>query len=386
MKRWIDYNEIVTQKDVLEIPFSGKKEEEKKEPVIEPVKRKFRLPIGAAAGFLCAVCAVGFIIYLNGRVEEVNLLSGIQPSFAGYSGRGYVEGEFHPEQAGMDALEECRSDWQSSEERTAAYDALLASISCSFSKSEGLQNGEQITYSCTYDAASADEAHVRIGTTERKYTVSGLAEYQVINVFRDISAVWNVSSEGIVLDVSIPQDLKDLGIEYTWEYISSETPVIRFIASYDEEKLREAGYVAEAGTMDYPIDKKPVRLNDPSQLSTAEKEAVTINLRNLLESELEQCGSLHLGQQEIHVTDISLRSFSATIGSYFDPDNVQFMAVFRLDTDYRGGLISYSAFEASYRAVIYRLADGSVSYYPITKHGCEFRGIFGRYSLEETGN
>ena len=156
--------------------------------------------------------------------------------------------------------------------------------------------------------------------------------------------------------------------------------------AYDEEKLREAGYVAEAGTMDYPIDKKPVRLNDPSQLSTAEKEAVTINLRNLLESELEQCGSLHLGQQEIHVTDISLRSFSATIGSYFDPDNVQFMAVFRLDTDYRGGLISYSAFEASYRAVIYRLADGSVSYYPITKHGCEFRGIFGRYSLEETGN
>ena len=372
------------KQDGLNIPFSGKRPDSREEPSGEPAAgRRFRIPAAAIFGFLCCLGVIGVILYMNQKEESVSLLGTLQPSFAGYSGAGRINGEFHPEDTGIKELEEYRSDWNSGSERAAAYDRLIESISCSFSRTADLRNGDEITYACTYDAKAAEDARVTLSGTEKKYTVAGLSEYRELNVFEGIEADWAVDADGVRLNVNIPDKFTQLGITYTWEYGDAEKPVIRFLAEYDEEKLREAGYVVRQSTHEMDIVRKPVRLDDPSLLSAEEKEVIQTGLRSLLESELESCEELSVNDRIIQVEDIRLESFNATIGSFFDHDNVEFIVTYRMSTDYRGFLDDYTVFEASYRIVIYRLADGSVSYFNKTAHGCRYNGIFGRYSLEE---
>ncbi len=371
------------EKDGLHIPFNDKKEPEKIQTEQRTVKKRFRVPITALFGFLCCIGVIGVIFWLNQKTEDVSLLGNLQPSYFGYNGTGTIEGEFHPEQSGLADLEEFREDWESSKSRNEAYQRLIESIKCSFSKTDELSNGEQITYACTYDKAAAEEAHIVIGQTEKKYTVNGLAEYRELNIFEGIEMYWKTDASGISLELEIPSKLTDLGISYVWEYGDSVKPVIRLIASYDEEKLKQKGYIVRESVHEFPVDRKPQRLNDPSQLSNEEKEVLTANLMRELENELEQCGQITINNEPVQISNIRLESFKATIGSYFDPDNVQFIVTYRMDTDYPGMFSEYRTYEASYRITVYRLADNSVTYYRETTHGCYFSGFFGLYTLVE---
>lgn len=123
----------------------------------------------------------------------VDVFENLTITYAGADGYGYITKIDYKESDGYKALE------------NTDYTELLDSIVVTSNKTNNLSNGENITLTVTYDTKSAEEATVKFSETSKEYNVSGLKEYDTIDVWNSIEVVWeeNVEQSDYVLKVNV---------------------------------------------------------------------------------------------------------------------------------------------------------------------------------------
>lgn len=377
----------------LNIPFSRKQKAE-----IQPQtkqRKSFHIPAPAWFAIGCAVmiaaALIGFRIRDSVLGEQVVLLDASVPSFTGYSGGGTLNGEFSPEKAAVEKLQNMVEERKAKGRSTDSLVRLIDSISCGFDRDSGYSNNENLIYACSYDADAAEQAGIRLSNETKAYTVSGLAEYQVLDVFSGVSAQWQFNDSGLYVEVYAPQEYLDMGIDYVTDYdeLTYNNETVSIHSEFDQNVLRSYGYVVETDDMTYPLGPKPEAITDAETLSEEEKEALKQQMQAVLENELTGCNyraALHAltGTYSIEITGIERADIQTDPVSYFNEAPL-FRITYVLSTNSESLISSYGSFDAHYTGRIYRMADGSIRFLTNTVHACEFSGWFGMYSLKEDG-
>ena len=387
-------NEDNGVKEELNIPFV-KKKEEPAAPVRAPKRSGFHIPAPAWFGIGCAVVIGGILAGLKIRDTVIGqkfaLLDASQPVFAGYSGGGYLAEEFAPENNALRMLEDEIAKRREKGRSTDALEKLIASVSCGFEKEEGFSNNENLIYACSYDTDAAEQAGIRFDATMKTYTVSGLAEYAVLDVFDGVSADWQLDQSGLSIAVNAPQEYLDMGISYSYSYggDSYNGESIDIHAEFDQNVLRSYGYVVETDEITWTLGPMPELITDLNTLSEDERAALMNTVQAMLENVIAGCGnratlSALTGSYSIEITGISDAHIDESAMNYFN-DSHRFRISFNLDTNSEAFISQYGNFSASYTGSIYRMSDGSIRFLTNTVHACEFTGFFGTYSLKESG-
>lgn len=377
----------------LNIPFSKKTGDEK--PVSIPPKknRRFHIPAPAWFGIGCAVVIGGLLAGMKIRDsmigEEIALLDSSVPVFTGYSGGGSVGEYFAPEDKALSLLRAEVEKRQEKGRETDSLERLIASISCGFEKEGGYANQENITYACTYDTEAAEQAGIRFTSGMKTYTVSGLDEYAVLDVFDGFSAGWQLDDNGLSIRLDAPQEYLDMGISYSYDYGAEEYngETIDIHAQFDQNVLRSYGYVVASDEITWTLGPMPEQISDVEELSDEERSLLIQQMQAILEDELSGCGnraalstfgrtySIEItGIQEAYIDESALHHFH---------DSHTFRISFALDTNSESLISALGSFSASYTGRIYRMGDGAIRFMSNTVHACEFSGLLGSYSLRE---
>lgn len=380
------------RQEELNIPFSNKPEEPSVSP---PVKKKkgFRIPAPAWFALGCAVVIGGLLAGMRIRDsvlgQEVALLDSSQPVFTGYSGGGTIAQYFAPEDRALAFLQEEVSKRREKGRSTDALERLIASVSCGFEKESGYSNNENLIYACSYDTEAAEQAGIRFTSGMKTYTVSGLEEYAILDVFAGVSTDWQLSGEGLSIALNAPQEYLDMGISYSYSFDGDayNGESISVHAEFDQNVLRSYGYVVEKDEMTFALGAMPEQITDADSLSEEEREMLKAEVQAILENELAACGNRAalstLGRTySIEITGISRAYIEQSPMSYFN-DSHQFNISFELETNSESLISTYGSFSAGYTGRIYRMGDQSIRFLTNTAHACEFTGLLGSYSLRE---
>ena len=355
-------------------------------------KKKHRIPVSAWIAFLCAFLIAGVIVgyncYHTVHGEDLGLLKTeiAPPTYGGYDGQGTVDEEnFHPEKEALDTLQEQINDLEGRNRDASDLKRLYDSIDCSFSKTEGLSNGDKIIYACTFDASAAELARYNISDLVLTYTVSGLKEYQELDPFEGISASWTLGTDyAAVVDLNIPEEMLEYDLEYDYNYggLEYNGHSIFITVTADEEALRNKGIVLKSDSYEYELGPKPQRITDAEELTDRELENIRSELQTMLEAELEACGwTAEITRGRVQIRGIG-ESYISRNTAYFSDRTNGFTFIFELDTD-SGGLFNLNKYDARFIGQIYRMSDGSIQFLTRTSHACRFSGSFGSFTLEE---
>ena len=386
-------NEKNENRQEWNIPFLSKEEDRKSPAPGKKKKKSFRIPAPAWFGIGCAVVLGALLIGWKVRTtvlgEEISLLDSASPSFAGYSGGGYLSADFAPEQSTVEALQKMADKRREQGKSTDDLERLISSISCDFEKTSGLKNNDTLVYACTYNAEAAEAARVRLKDVMKSYTVAGLPDYAVLDAFGGVSADWKLSSKGLDIGLNVPQELESMGISYSYTYDGDEySGTVEITADYDETMLKSYGYVIENSTATYELGPKPEQITDLSQLSDDERSQLRTVVQEMLETELAKCGgqftvNLFTGSRNIEIIGITDAYIEEAGLSYFNSSHA-FKVTFTLEMGSVDIISSSPEFTASYTGRIYRMQDQSIHFLTNTVHACEFSGLFGYYSLSES--
>ncbi len=391
----MEENEI-REKNDLNIPFSKKPEEPAVKPVIkEKRKKKPGIPAPAWFGIGCAAVIGAMLIGWHVREkilgEEIVLLDTSVPVFAGYSSGGYLAEDFAPEENALKLLEEEVNERREKGRSTDDLEKLIRSVSCNFEKASGYSNNENLVYACTYDQQAAENAGIRFTNTMKTYTVSGLPEYAVLDVFSGVSADWVLSDSGLSIGISSPAEYRDMGITYSYSFEGEEYngETVNIHAEFDQNVLMSYGYVVNDDEITWQLGPMPEAVSEAEMLSEEEKNLLIEELHTKLESEVAGCSnratlSAFTGTYSIVINSIEKASIEKTVISWFE-DIPSFRITFDLSVSSDFPIGDYTSFTASYTGRIYRMGDGSIRFLTNTVHACEFSGFFGAYSLKETG-
>lgn len=380
------------QKD-FDIPFYSKPEEKKEEIPAKPKKKKgFRIPAPAWFGIGCAAVLGALLIGFQMRDavlgKEIALLDSSVPVFGGYSGGGYLAEDFAPENSALKQLEEEKIKREEKGRSTDDLDRLIKSVACSFEKDSGYANKDSIIYACSYDQDAAEAAGIRFSSTAKSYTVSGLEEYTVLDVFAGVQVDWQLGDDGLTIGVNAPQELLDMGVSYTWESADNENVSVH--AEFDQNVLRSYGYVVNVDETVYTLGPKPEQVYDLASLSEEEKQSLTDSVRTILEAEIAGCQNRAVlnsftGSYSVEITGISSASIDPTGFGQIDGTGTV-RITYNLDVKVESAYAAQSTFPAYFRGRIYRMPDGSLRFMTNTVHACEFTGFLGMYSLKEVEN
>jgi len=330
----------------------------------EMIQRYWKLFIGI-------VLLVFVLLYAfdQSRMQEYILLDDSLPLFTGINEEASVSEDFHPEN---NAIERLKED---------GFEQLAASIQCTFDKKDSLSNGDTIMYACTYDKQLAQKEHIKFKEDTRQYAVSDLPLYHDLDLFENVIVHWNIDTDGIYPEISVPQKQKDLLISYIYEKDSFDGETIRIKATYDIDLLHEKKYdVTKDNTLSYPIGPKPVKISSVEELDEEQIQSVHQQAEDMFLKELLACDfTAAFHWEDIHIDKVNPPVIKQ---SFFD-DEV-FHITFSLDVSDQDDWFSiFRSFDAHYTGAIYKFPDGSVQFFSNTKHACRFEGFLGFYQLAE---
>ncbi len=203
---------------------------EAKTRISSPVKPASRaLWIGGG----CVLTALSVLVLaVLKKPAEVSLLNGIQCSFTGVNGAGSAEVTIR-------------------ETDDHKFDEVLKDTECALTDRDGntvqegtLSNGDQVTYSCTFDEQALKKAHLRVSDGSASFTVEGLPEPEKIDLFEDVYVYAEVDEEsGVIYLYAAPRDSKFKEVYY--KVVSEEDNEIVIYADISDELLLSYGLVAK---------------------------------------------------------------------------------------------------------------------------------------------
>lgn len=377
---------------ILDYDFTPKKKKRKKKRRRRLKKAPFSALLGIALSILLALGITGAYLYVNLIGEEISLLDKTPLYYSGYNGKGEVQKGFTPEAAALKSLRSKADKMtKNGKDATALYN-LADSVACGFNRTEGLSNGDTITYACSYNEEYAKAAHYRLKNTQSSYKVSDLPNLRVLDPFDGVSASWVLKTAGTDVSFSIPDLQNSLGIAYRWSYGTENRTYnghsIFAEADYSSDTLASAGYVIETDTKEIEMGSMPEIIHDLNALTYEQQVSVVLQMQEALEMELAACSHTYT----LNGSPVTVESFSngyltqdcAT--AWYEPDTA-FTITFELQLDKHSTNNSWwnrlQSHSISYSGTIYRMSDGTVQFNNESNHGCYFAGYVGIYHVAE---
>ena len=204
--------------------------------------KKTRLPVIAAAAVIVVVLTIALITAL--RKPTIDLNKYAQVAFSGYDGYGTAEISLD-----YDALyEENRKKLSNAEDSDFYADELLVfCIDASLDKTSGLSNGDTVVFGWRCDDESALETFgVKLKYSDIEFTVEGLEEAEVKDVFEGVDVVFSgISPDGsasIQFSGSEFQNILGYSLDKDSGLSNGDTVTVSVSRNYEDDV---AGYLAE---------------------------------------------------------------------------------------------------------------------------------------------
>lgn len=258
-----------------------------------PVQKKknktgFTIKKAVIAGGIVAAVLISFVAI--GRPKTISVTEGYKPKFTGSDGYGSVEvpddlplskgnqaeeefeEKFEKESGGtMDYLFSGGDSAKGDGSKAEAMFQMAGSLSCKWEDENGkklkqgkLKNGQKIVYACTYDQNAGNKAGYRYTDLNTTYTVKGLKKVQDVDLFDNISVVWEKGLLDTMIpaiefkDGSIQKKLNDDGLA-TYHVHQTGTTTAEVDIWFSEKNMINKGYRAKGNetTREYEIGPAP---------------------------------------------------------------------------------------------------------------------------------
>ena len=190
----------------------------------------------------------------------------------------------------VSAIEGKRDEYLAGEE---FKDSVEYTVTYHEGKENGdIANGDVITITASYDEEAAKEAHIHVENAVYQYTVSGLEEYEALDLFEGVEVYWEKEqyniNVGITNNESNPM-LKEMHYQTMEE---TDDGVVTLRANVSDAQLYEQGYYAKDDVYEKTFDlgKKPDLEYDVSDPEV--KEACLQSARDYAEAMMRDCGTV----------------------------------------------------------------------------------------------
>ena len=201
-----------------------------------------------------------------GGGTKIDVTEGVEVSFSGANGYGKaaISGTSEWEDEAYAVIYE---KYSGNYEKLLQYEILLydADVSFELSQTEGLSNGDTVTVNVTIDDSNISDLPVKLTGKSFEVTVEGLPEVQTIDLFEDVEITYSGYSPYAEVYIDGSCDYTDVSYYCNEDYVSNGDTVTIY-AEYDEDELLEAGYLAEADSMEIEVTDLNSYITELSQI------------------------------------------------------------------------------------------------------------------------
>lgn len=155
-----------------------------------------------------------------------------------------------------------------------------------------IANGDVITITASYDEEAAKEAHIHVENAVYQYTVSGLEEYEPLDLFEGIDVFWEKDQYNINIGVTNNESNEILKDMYYQTKEETDEGVVTLRANVSDVQLYEQGYYAKDDVYEktFELGKKPDLAFDVSDPEV--KEACLQSARDYAEAMMRDCSTV----------------------------------------------------------------------------------------------
>lgn len=250
----------------------------------------------AAGGFLLAGCSTNTVtVYLVTDDLVVNTTWGSPKARVSFEDYGADYSAFDATYGVQDSdsvstLEGKREVYLAGEE---FKDSVEYTVTYPEGKENGdIANGDVITITASYDEEAAKEAHIHVENAVYQYTVSGLEEYEALDLFEGVEVYWEKDQYNINIGVTNNESNPILKDMYYQTMEETDDGVVTLRANVSDAQLYEQGYYAKDDVYEKTFDlgKKPDLEYDVSDPEV--KEACLQSARDYAEAMMRDCGTV----------------------------------------------------------------------------------------------
>ncbi len=309
----------------------------------------------AAGGFLLTGCSTNTVtVYLVTDDLVVNTTWGSPKARVSFEDYGADYSAFDAKYGIQDsdsvsAIEGKRDEYLAGEE---FKDSVEYTVTYPEGKENGdIANGDVITITASYDEEVAKEAHIHVENAVYQYTVSGLEEYEALDLFEGVEVYWEKEQYNINVGITNNESNPILKDMYYQTMEETEDGVVTLRANVSDAQLYEQGYYAKDDVYEKTFDlgKKPDLEFDVSDPEV--KEACLQSARDYAEAMMRDCGTV--------TVDELTGDMTASIVSYelSDPEMPRHgFATIRITLNLSDG----TKLTREKTAYVFRLEDGSL--------------------------
>ncbi|MBQ7602520.1 MAG: zinc ribbon domain-containing protein [Lachnospiraceae bacterium] len=217
-------------------------------------KKKFPVWIPIVGGVVLVGLAV-LLLLLFGAKQKINMNDYVKVKFDGYDTIGKAEASFDTK-AFRKAFDE-KLKWKKKayeEQYGSPVDFLIKIYTGALSKTEGLKNGEKVTYKWNLsEEFPKDIMNANISAEDCEVEVEGLEEVEVFDPFKDLEVVFDgVNGYGYVKEIhSSPENdeyglyvyPEDFNVQYDHKLSNGDEIVVKIM---DEDDKAHVEFLAEA--------------------------------------------------------------------------------------------------------------------------------------------
>ncbi len=209
----------------------------------EKSETKKKVLFGSIGIILIAIITV-VIIAIGTASVKIDPFLYTDVSFEGYSSNGTVIVDFDEDSLICDIIGEEPDSFEGLIEWSDKYDMYAEGISYTFKPSEGLSNGDVVTVTFSITGTAQN----KIKSVTKEFTVEGLTEIELVDVFKDVELVFsgidgdgtvrinNTSSDPFISKVDFRID-KDTGVGSSFNLSNGD--VISIVAQVDDDLIQQ---------------------------------------------------------------------------------------------------------------------------------------------------
>lgn len=342
---------------------------------LKPIRHKknrfpFFAKVGISLGIFLSLILIVHSMYHAIHGTNISLLTNETPTFIGFDGYGSIQEDFHPEKDAIEQLSQKYISQEKSGKDTSSLKTLTKSIACSFSKQDHLSNGMVIQYTCSYDSNAAKKTNYHFSNTTKSYTVTSLQKLNIFDPFKDLETSWNMQFNIPQLQLIPDKTSNELNIQYHYSYTSQTSALVTI--SYDEEKLKQSGWIIQNKEKEITFKKTEAVLS-LTEINSAS--ILTDSFMEYVQNDLSKCTTVAFGKECITAESPVLQSIQQV--------DDQIEVTFSLQNLYTANYPDTYHFSLTYTGSLYQNEDGQITFLTDTSHACRYEGFSQNYTMQK---
>lgn len=242
---------------------------------------------------LVGVCILALAGLTGCGVQKVDVMGMTDLTFSGLDGEGTAQVSIPQdlEEFATQVLGEIPSGSSQKLDYISQAVNLFDTIrEISVAPSEDLSNGDQVTVTIDYDAQAAKELGFQLEETSREFTVSGLREATVVDLFQDVQVQFTgISPFGKALvfnNNTTDPFLREVQYNVQPNQGLQNGDTVTVVPFYSKRDAEENFYRVEAETKTYTVEGLDSYLSQPEELTPEAASAMDREARDYLEAQL----------------------------------------------------------------------------------------------------